>query len=188
MSQGAYMTLVGYVVQDPRVSTTATGKQVAKIRVATTPRRRDDENGQWRDGETSYFDVTCWNRLAENAGLSLRKGQPVVVKGKVRTSTYVDKNGNTRNSIDVTADAVGHDLSRGMARYSRVQSDFGDDRARGESGGNPEDAALAADPDELLDDETIERFGRDLENDELAARAAAENEEENEVAASAAPF
>jgi single-stranded DNA-binding protein len=48
MSQGAYVTLVGYVVQDPRISTTATGRQVAKVRVATTPRYKDDGTGQWR--------------------------------------------------------------------------------------------------------------------------------------------
>jgi single-strand DNA-binding protein len=197
MSQGAYVTLVGYVVQDPRISTTATGRQVARVRVATTPRYKDDGTGQWRDGDTSYFDVTCWNRLAEHAGFSLRKGQPVVVKGKIRTSTYEDKNGQTRNSVDITADTVGHDLNRGVASYSRVQSrrpGFEDDRARAESTGHPGDSGVPTDPDEILDEDAIERFGHDLENDELAARAAREHEENDEndetgmAAASAAPF
>jgi len=194
MSQGAYVTLVGFVAQDPTIRPTATGKQVTRVRVGTTPRYRDDESGQWRDGETSYYDVKCWNRLAEYARLSLHKGEPVIVKGKFRIGNFVDKDGNKRISVEVTADTLGHDLSRGVANYSRVQSrrpDAEADRSRGEFEGNPEDPGTAADPDEILDEDAIERFGRDLENDELAARAAAENEEKDETglaAVSATPF
>jgi single-strand DNA-binding protein len=194
MSQGAYVTLVGFVAQDPTIRPTATGKQVTRVRVGTTPRYRDDESGQWRDGETSYYDVKCWNRLAEYARLSLHKGEPVIVKGKFRIGNFVDKDGNKRISVEVTADTLGHDLSRGVANYSRVQSrrpDAEADRSRSEFEWNPEDPGTAADPDEILDEDAIERFGRDLENDELAARAAAENEEKDETglaAVSATPF
>jgi single-strand DNA-binding protein len=191
MSQGAYVTLVGFVAQDPTIRTTATGKQLTRVRVGTTPRYRDGESGQWRDGETSYFDVKCWNRLAEHVRLSLRKGEPVIVKGKFRIGNFEDKNGQTRISVEIMADTLGHDLSRGAANYMRMQSRRADpetDRARNEPAGNPEDPMS---PDEMLDEEAIERFGRDLENDELAARAATENEEEDEAgtpAVSAAPF
>jgi single-strand DNA-binding protein len=195
MSQGAYVTLVGFVAQDPTIRATATGKQLSKVRVGTTPRYRDGETGQWRDGETSYYDVTCWNRLAAHVRQSLHKGEPVIVKGKFRTSTFEDKNGQTRTSFEITADTLGHDLSRGTANYMRVQSrrtNGDDDRAHGEFIGNPEDSAAPEDPmdpDEILDEDAIERFGRDLEDDEIAARAAAENEDEADVpAVSATPF
>ena len=201
MSQGAYVTLIGYVAQDPTIRMTANGKQLTRVRVGTTPRYRDGETGQWRDGESSYFDVKCWNRLAEHARASLHKGEPVIVKGKFRTSTFEDKNGQTRNSFEITADTLGHDLSRGTANYMRVQSrraNGDDDRARSDFAGNAEGSGVPEDPmdpDEILDEDAIERFGRDLEDDELAARAAAENEEneDNEdeagvVAASATPF
>jgi single-strand DNA-binding protein len=194
MSQGAYVTLVGYVAQDPTIRPTANGKQLTRVRVGTTPRYRDDATGQWRDGESSYFDVKCWNRLAEHARASLHKGEPVIVKGKFRIGNFVDKDGNKRISVEVTADTLGHDLSRGVANYSRVQSrrpDAEAGRSRSEFEGNPEDLGTAADPDEILDEDAIERFGRDLENDELAARAAAENEEKDETglaAVSATPF
>jgi single-strand DNA-binding protein len=185
MSQGAYVTLVGFVAQDPNIRTTATGKQLTKVRVGTTPRHRNDESGQWRDGETSYFDVKCWNRLAEHARLSLRKGEPVIVKGKFRISTFEDKDGHTRNSVEITADTLGHDLSRGVATYSRMQSrrpEAEADRSRGEFAGSLEEPGATAAPDEILDEDAIERFGRDLENDELAACAAAENEEDEDEA------
>ena len=67
MSQGGYVTLVGYVAQDPNIRTTANGKQLTKVRVGTTPRYRDNETGQWRDGESSYFTInagTGWPRTS----------------------------------------------------------------------------------------------------------------------------
>jgi single-strand DNA-binding protein len=190
MSQGGYVTLVGYVAQDPNIRTTATGKQLTKVRVGTTPRYRDNETGQWRDGESSYYTITCWNKLADHVRASLHKGDPVIVKGKLRTSTFEDKTGQLRTMVEITADTMGHDLSRGPANYMRVQSrrpSSEDDQARGEFAENPEYSGTPADPDELLDEDAIERFGRDLEDDEVAARAAAENEDENEADAPAVP-
>jgi len=127
----------------------------------------------------------------------LHKGDPVIVKGKLKTSTFEDKSGQMRTSTEITADTMGHDLSRGTANYMRVQSrraNAEDDSARTEYAENPEDSGMPQDPmspDEILDEDAIERFGRDLDNDELAARAAAENEEEDETGApamSSTPF
>ncbi len=198
MSQGGYVTLVGFVAQDPNIRTTVTGKQLTKVRVGTTPRYRDSETGLWRDGETSYYNVTCWSRLAAHVRASLHKGDPVIVKGKLKTSTFEDKHGQMKTSIEITADTMGHDLSRGPANYMRLQSrraNAEDDRARGESAENPEDPRASGGPDEMLDEDAIEQFGRDLEDDEVAARAAAENaagnDEEDEAGApavTATPF
>ena len=120
MSQGGYVTLVGFVAQEPSIRSTPTGKVVTKVRVGATPRYKD-ANGQWRDAETSYYDVTCWNRLAHHVRGSLHKGDPVVLKGRFRTSSFEDKHGNMRTSIEITADTVGHDLNRGTATYLRPQ-------------------------------------------------------------------
>jgi single-strand DNA-binding protein len=190
MSQGGYVTLVGYVAQDPNIRTTATGKQLTKVRVGTTPRYRDNETGQWRDAESSYYTITCWNKLAAHVRASLHKGDPVIVKGKLKTSTFEDKNGQMKTSVEITADTMGHDLSRGPANYMRVQSrrvNTEDDQERGESAEDPEYSGMPMDPDELLDEDAIERFGRDLEDDEIAARAAAENEDEDEADAPVVP-
>ncbi len=176
MSQGGYVTLVGFVAQDPNIRTTQTGKLLTKVRVGTTPRYRDSSTGQWRDAETSYYNVSCWSRLADHVRASLHKGDPVIVKGKFRTSTYEDKNGQLRTSIEITADTVGHDLSRGPANYMRprLQRDNTEDvQADEESAENPENPETA---DGMLDEDAIERFGRDLEDADLAARALDEDE------------
>ena len=51
MSQGAFVTLVGYVAQEPNIRTTRTGKTVTDLRVGITPRYRDRATDEWRDAE-----------------------------------------------------------------------------------------------------------------------------------------
>ena len=190
MSQGGYVTLVGFVAQDPNIRTTATGKLVTRVRVGTTPRFRESATGQWRDAETSYFNVSCWSRLADHVRASLHKGDPVIVKGRFRTSTFEDKNGQLRTAIEITADTVGHDLSRGPANYMRPRPQHTSTEggaAGGASAENPENPDSPEGPEEMIDEEAIERFGRDLDEADLAARALAEDQEEGEAAEAAVP-
>jgi single-strand DNA-binding protein len=161
---------------------------VTKVRVGATPRFRDSATGQWRDAETSYYNVSCWSRLADHVRASLHKGDPVIVKGRFKTSSFEDKNGQLRTSIEITADTVGHDLSRGPANYMRprpqrvtAEGDPAGDQAQG----TPD---LDEGPDEMIDEEAIERFGRDLDEADLAARALAEGENEDEDQAAEPPM
>jgi single-strand DNA-binding protein len=212
MSQGAYVTLVGYVAQDPNLRTTPTGKPVTDLRVGVTPRIRDNRTGDWRDGQASYFTVSCWERLAHHVRASMHKGDPVLVKGKLQTRTYEDRDGNSKTEARITADTVGHDLSRGIANYmgnrSRQAAQDGG-RADGQAsqsqasqsqalegqapesqaadGQAPEGRAPGSQnaeqwpgPDEMLDEDAIERFGRDLDDTDVAARALAEDAEGQE--------
>ncbi|HTQ92477.1 MAG TPA: single-stranded DNA-binding protein [Streptosporangiaceae bacterium] len=204
MSQGAFVTLVGYVAQEPNIRTTKTGKTVTDLRVGITPRYRDQATGEWRDAESSYFTVSCWDRLAHHVRASMHKGEPVLVRGKFKTSSYEDRDGRPRTETRITADTVGHDLSRGIANYIRHRSK--QPPAEGDMPGDPTaeqvpgNLELAGGPDELLDEEAIERFGRDLDDADLATRALAEDvegaedsededveEEEDDMAASAVP-
>src|SRR5581483_280621 len=104
---------------EPSLRKTKDDKPVADVRVGATTRYFDKSLGAWTDGDTSYYTVTCWRRLADYAKASLRKGDPVMVKGRFRTHTYEDKQGRIRTEIEITADTIGHDLSRGTANYMR---------------------------------------------------------------------
>jgi single-strand DNA-binding protein len=184
MSQGAFVTLVGYVAQEPNIRTTKTGKTVTDLRVGITPRYRDQTTGEWRDAESSYFTVSCWDRLAHHVRASMHKGEPVLVRGKFKTNTYEDKDGRPRTETRITADTVGHDLSRGVANYIKhrskqppAESDMPGDHTAELMPGSPE---LAGGPDELLDEEAIQRFGRDLDEADLATRAFTEGVEDSE--------
>jgi single-strand DNA-binding protein len=121
MSQGGYVTLVGYVAREPMLRSTKDGTSVADVRIGTTTRYLDRELDLWRDGDTSYYSVNCWRRLADNVRASLHKGDPVIVKGKFRTRTYTDKEGTVKTEAEIVADTIGHDLSRGCANFLRPQ-------------------------------------------------------------------
>ena len=188
MSQGGYVTLVGYVAQDPRQREIKEGVLVTDLRVGATPRVQDRVTNQWRDGQTSYYDVSCWRRLGDHVRASLHKGDPVMIKGKFRSRTFTDKAGITRTVIDIAADTVGHDLNRGVANYLRQQprptATEGDPAA--EAPQNMADDPELSEDGDVIDDEAIEQFGRELDGlgePEVPARTLQEDE-----AAASAPF
>ena len=99
------ITAQGNLVFDPDFSVTTTGISVCKMRIACNERKKAD-NGTWVDGETSYFDIVLWRGLAEAAADSFKKGQPILVVGKVRVRKYEDKNGVERTSVEITGEEI----------------------------------------------------------------------------------
>jgi single-strand DNA-binding protein len=185
MSQGAYVTLVGYVAQEPNIRTTKTGRVVTDLRVGITPRFRDRATGEWRDAGSSYFSVTCWERLAQHVRASMHKGDPVLVRGRFRTETYEDKDGHPKTETRITADTVGHDLSRGIATYIRQRRQPPTQEGGPADAQAPESPDLGEGPDEMIDEGAIERFGRDLDDGDVAAQALAEDQDEDDDGAEA---
>ncbi len=120
------VTLVGNVAAPPRLRTTPAGVAVADFRVAATPRHLDRATGAWSDGETLWFGVTTWRGLAEHSAASLRKGDRVVVTGRLTTRTYAVEGGERRTALEVDAATVGFDLARGTASYVRAAPGPGD--------------------------------------------------------------
>ena len=55
MAADNHTTIVGNLVEDPEVRFTQSGIAVTNLRVAVTQRVQQD--GQWRDGDTSFFKV-----------------------------------------------------------------------------------------------------------------------------------
>ena len=184
MSQGGYVTLVGFVAREPIMRQTKEGTMVTGVRVGATTRVLDKTTGEWRDSDTSYFNVNCWRRLAGHAKASLHKGDPVMVKGRFRTRSYEDKTGRLRTEVEIVADTFGHDLSRGVANYLRIRTqptEVGQPAADGtQSEGSSDNAAVGR----FIDEEAIEQFGRELDagldEDELAAQALADDESDDE--------
>lgn len=112
------ITVRGNVVDDPRVHTTEAGHTVVNFRLASTERRRASDADQWVDGNRLFLSVSCWRVLGENVAGSLRKGQPVIVHGKLYCREY-ERDGQNRLEYKLDADAVGHDLSRGRTVFSK---------------------------------------------------------------------
>src|SRR5215218_5603048 len=77
-------TIAGNLVDTPELRFTNTGIPVTNLRVAVTQRIQHD--GQWRDGDTSFFKVNVWRGQAEHLANSLAKGDRVMVTGRLRSA------------------------------------------------------------------------------------------------------
>lgn len=114
-----YMTVIGNLVDNPRMRLTKNGHPVTNFRIASTSRRFDSEKNCYVDNSTLFVNVTCWRAQAENAFASLKKGHPVVVHGRYYSREYtVDE--TTRIAYELEANAVGHDMSRGISEFRKV--------------------------------------------------------------------
>ena len=78
------ITVTGVVGSDPRPTMTPAGLQITNFRLASTRRYFDRATGQWTDGETNWYSVSTFRQLALNTAESVRKGQHVVVHGRLR--------------------------------------------------------------------------------------------------------
>lgn len=98
------ITVIGNLVADPEQKTAA-GHKLARLRVASNERVKDG-NGDWKDGDTTYIDVTCWRRLAEGAS-ALKKGQRVIVHGKLKGRSFVRNDGTNGYAYEIEASDIG---------------------------------------------------------------------------------
>ena len=114
----AFVTFQGWVGNEVVHRETSQGN-VANFRVGSTPRIRK-RNGDWVDGPTSWFSVTCWRTLADHVRASVRKGEPVLVHGRLRTDVWEREDGQSSVTYVVDASYVGHDLTRGTAVFVKA--------------------------------------------------------------------
>lgn len=99
----------GTLTADPDLRFTKAGLPVCTMRVAVNDRKQD-EKGNWVNGDAVFFTVTSWRKMAENAAESLRKGDLVVVNGRMKVTTWEDKDGKERTTQEVDALSLGLSL------------------------------------------------------------------------------
>lgn len=120
MAQGdTQISLVGNLVADPELRYTPNGAAVANFRVASTPRRYDQQSGQYVDGEGLFLTCNVWRQAAENVANSLKKGDRVLVVGRLRQRSYESRNGEQRTVFEVEVDDVGPALRYATAQVQR---------------------------------------------------------------------
>jgi single-strand DNA-binding protein len=99
------ISIVGNVGSDAELKVTPNGYNVTSFSLAVTP--RNQKNGEWSDGETMWFRCFVWGDNAAGAAVAIRKGQKVFVDGRFKIDTYLTKEGESRNSFEVTVDKYG---------------------------------------------------------------------------------
>jgi single-strand DNA-binding protein len=104
------IALVGNLGRDPELRYTPNGVAVCDIRLATTPMVQRGE--EWLEKETLWFKVACWRELGEHVAESFKKGDRVIVQGKLLQETYERRDGTTGLTLVVDAAVVGADVRR----------------------------------------------------------------------------
>jgi single-strand DNA-binding protein len=137
------ITIAGNLVDDPELRFTPAGQPVARFRVASTPRFRDNSTGEWKDGDSLFLTCNVWRQAAENVAESLQRGMRVIVSGRLRQRSYETKEGEKRTVYEVEVDDVGPSLRNASAKVNKVaRSGSGDggygggQRGSGGSGGS----------------------------------------------------
>jgi single stranded DNA-binding protein len=175
MFNEAQVSVVGFVATDPEYKLTPKGVPLLAMRVAWTTRRKDAETGEWYDVNSSFANVSCWRQLALNLKNSVRKGDPVMLRGSLNIRQYTGKDGQRGTSVDIDADTVGHNLGRGVAVFQKVLPSAGKTAAEleaeqalagtGADGmpGMADGAAAAGAGPEMFDDSVIEALAKETD-------------------------
>lgn len=94
--------LMGRLVADPELKTTATGLSVTSFRIAVE--RSYVKAGEERKAD--FFDVVCWRNSAEFVCRYFRKGSMIAIDGQLQSRTYQAKDGTNRYVTEVVASSV----------------------------------------------------------------------------------
>lgn len=114
-----HTTLMGNATADPTPRQHEDGTTSASVRVAVTSRYYDSSTSAFADRKTEFITVFTRKALARNLLTSVKKGNPLVVTGRLGLSEWVADDGASRHSLTLQAEALGHDLTFGAASFAR---------------------------------------------------------------------
>ncbi len=117
MSNETYITVRGYVGSVPAIFGSDPQRCTVVIRVGVTARRFNREAEEYTNGETAWYSVRCYGTLGQHVVKSIHRGTPVLVRGRLVPRIWADKDGVQRTEFNILADAVGIELSTGIAHF-----------------------------------------------------------------------
>ena len=139
------ITVTGIVATDPRVVRTAESLEITSFRLGSSQRRFNKTSGSWEYAESNWYTVTAFRRLARNAAASLRRGDRVVVSGRLRVADWKNETKSGTN-VEIDADSLGHDLNWGTSTFVRSpKPEVGDSAHPRAESGSPSSAEPAKD-------------------------------------------
>jgi len=125
---GASVTFVGNVTQQPELRYSQAGKPWATFSVAV------NEYGKDKSGEktehTSFFNCKLFGDAAENFCESVEKGNRVMVTGTLKMEKWTNKDGEEKTSPTVYVDEVGVSLRWAKAAITRIAGNGGNNAGR----------------------------------------------------------
>jgi len=110
------LTLLGNLARDPEIKYTNEGLAITDLRVAVNRRWKDKDGNDMENVE--FFNITAWNKLAENCANDLKKGDRVIVSGRLNHRSFDTKDGKKINIMNVIADVVAASLEFNSVKIS----------------------------------------------------------------------
>lgn len=103
--------LLGRLTRDPEVRYTGSGRAVCQFTLAVNRPFKTQNNEQ----EADFLPVVLWGQQAEQCGNNVKKGQRLLVEGRVQTRSYDAKDGTKRYVTEVIADRFEYIELKGSA-------------------------------------------------------------------------
>lgn len=113
------ITVAGLVATTPRHLVSQDGLPITSFRLASSTRKFDSVNNKWVDGDTNWYTITSFSTLAINASNSIEKGDRIFVSGKLLVRDW-DNGEHSGTSVEIEAEAMGHDLAWGNSTFTRT--------------------------------------------------------------------
>lgn len=111
MSLESTLTVAGNLVADPESRQTGEGKTVARVRLAISQRKFNQQTKQWEDGESIFINAVAFDKLADNVVSTLTKGMRVIISGRLKQDSWQDKeSGVTKTDKSIVIEDIGPSL------------------------------------------------------------------------------
>ncbi len=124
------VVLAGNLTRDPELRFTGNGIPVCDFGLAVNRVRSKNE-------EVDFFDITAWRELGETIANYKKKGDPILVEGKLQYRTWEAQDGSKRSKVDVVADNVQFLGRAGDAEGGATSGGGGEGRGRGNTRQSP---------------------------------------------------
>ena len=108
--------LMGRLTKDPDISTSQSGKQIARYTIAI------DRIG--KDQGADFISCVAFNKSAEFADKYLKKGTKIAIEGAIRTGSYTNKDGQKVYTTDVIVNRQEFAESKGEAKETKPEDGF----------------------------------------------------------------
>ena len=148
MSSYQKVIVCGNLGQDPEVRHAQNGNAIANISVATSRKWKDQNTGEMQE-QTEWHRITLFNKLGEIAGQYLKKGDKVLIDGRLETRKYQDSNGVDKWSTSIIADQMQMLSPKGENSGGRQ----GGQQYAPQGGAQPAQAAPKPEPSPDFDDD-----------------------------------
>ncbi|MBA3491090.1 MAG: single-stranded DNA-binding protein [Rubrobacteraceae bacterium] len=130
------VVLAGNLTRDPELRFTKEGVPVASFGLAVNRVRSKND-------DVDFFDITAWRELGETVTNYKKKGDPILVEGRLQYRTWEAQDGSKRSKVDVVADNVQF-LGSGAGK------------GNGEGGGGGSSSGGSTSQEQEIDDESYE--------------------------------